>query len=216
VTPQRVAIGKAIIGLSVITLVLAGALGFVLVTFQSMVKTVTSTETSTVTPTQQAVDIVGDRFVQHLVVFTSMNVSAIVAQYEPSANVTWEGQMCLGGIYSDAGSSDGDLTKLLNIFFDKTKTGLGLQGFNAVFVGNVTRPTITAMTNGSVIVNSTFGLVGQAPTGNFTATVSAQDSYAYSTTSGTWLISQETWHFAPHYIPPDVLICAIMAFNPRR
>jgi hypothetical protein len=170
----------------------------------------------TVTPTQQAVDVVSHSFLQHLVLFTSRNVSVIVAQYESSANVTWNGLSCISGTYSNAGNS-GDLTELLNIFFDNTKAPLvGYEGLNAVFVGNVTRTIVTSMANGSLIVNSTFGLLGQASTGNFTATVSAQDSYAYSTTSGTWLISQETWHFLTHYIPPDVLMCAIMAFDPRR
>ncbi|MDA4123374.1 MAG: hypothetical protein OK456_09370 [Thaumarchaeota archaeon] len=215
--PQRAGIGRAIIALSIVILVLAGTLGLILVAPQSIIKeqtiTTTTTVTSTVTPTQQ--EIVGDSFLQHLVVFSSMNVSAIIAQYEPSANVTWSGQACLGGIYPISGNN-GNFSESLKILFDETKTLLGFQGFNAVFVGNVTRPTITTMTNGSMIVNSSFDLVGQAQTGNFTATVSAQDSYAYSTTSGTWLISQETWHFVPSYIPPDVLICTITAFGPRR
>jgi len=207
--PRREGIGRPVVGLSIVILVLAGTLGLVLVSPQSIMKEQTTiTVTSTVTPTQQEVGTISDSFVQHLVLFTSRNVSAIVAQYEPSANVTWNGLSCWSGVYANAANS-GDLTTLLNIFFDNTKTALGYQGFSAVFVGNVTRTSVGTTTDGSFIVNSTFGLLGQASVGNFTAIVSAQDSYVYSRTSGTWLISQETWHFLTYYIPPEVLICAI-------
>ncbi|MDA4117981.1 MAG: hypothetical protein OK455_06520, partial [Thaumarchaeota archaeon] len=117
------------------------------------IATTTTSVASTVTSTRQAVDIVRDSFVQHLALFTSRNVSAIVAQYQPSANVTWNGLTCWSGIYPNSGNSSGDLTKLLSIFFDNTKTLLGYQGFDAVFVGNVTRTSITTMTDGSFIVN---------------------------------------------------------------
>ena len=48
-TPQRVAIGKAVIALSVITLVLAGVLGLVLVAPQSIMHPATTTTTTTTT-----------------------------------------------------------------------------------------------------------------------------------------------------------------------
>jgi hypothetical protein len=51
VTPQRVAIGKPVIALSVITLVLAGALGLVLVAPQSIMHPATTTTTTTTTRT---------------------------------------------------------------------------------------------------------------------------------------------------------------------
>jgi hypothetical protein len=209
--PRREGIGRPVVALSIVILVLGGTLGLVLVSPQSVMKeqTTTTTVTSTLTPTQQAVEMASDSFAQHLALFTSRNVSALVAQYEPTANVTWIGLSCWSGIYPNAGNSSGDLTKLLNIFFDNTKTFLGYQGFDAVFVGNITRTSVITTTGGSFIVNSTFGLLGQASTGNFTATVSAQDSYAYSRTNDTWLISQETWHFLTYHIPDNVLICAI-------
>ncbi|MGH9920852.1 MAG: hypothetical protein ACRD6W_18530, partial [Nitrososphaerales archaeon] len=65
-----------------------------------------------------------------------------------------------------------------------------------VAVGNPTM-TIIPETNGSVLVNSTFGFQSMKA-GNFgitNGTVSAQDLYTYSETNASWIISQETWNF---------------------
>lgn len=191
-TPQRIAVGKAVIALSIVALVLAALLGLVVATSQSMVKTVTVT--TTVVPTQQAVETVGDTFAQHLLSFslaygnslTSANVSAIVSQYEGNANDTWIGH---GGDFCDVGlhAGSGNIFTLLGAFIGQVGPGLA--------IANVTR-TVTAEANGSVSVNSTFDFAGHSLTyGIVNGTVSAEDSYAYSTTNGAWLISQETWDF---------------------
>jgi hypothetical protein len=182
-TPQRIAVGKVVIALSIVALVLAALLGFVVVTSQSMVKTVTVT--TTVVPAQQAAEMVGDSFAQHMLSLTSGNVSAIVSQYEGNANVTWigHGGFCLAGLY--AGS--GDIMILFGDFVGQVAP--------ALVMGNLTW-TVTAEANGSMAVNSTFDFAGHGPAnGIANGTVSAQDSYAYSTTKSAWLISQETWDF---------------------
>lgn len=108
-------------------------------------------------------------------------------------------------MYRNAGSDNGDVAKLLPDFF----AGKFSVPFNSVYAGNATDMTIVPLANGTVIVNSTFGLVGFAATGNFTATVSAQDSFVYSSLSGEWMISQETWNFLTYYLPPNALVCSI-------
>ncbi len=203
--PERVAIGKAIIALSIIALVLAAALGFVLLKPQS-ITTVTSTETSTLMPARQAAEIVANTFAKHLLLFTSRNVSAIVSQYQPNANVTWEGGgPCLSGLYP---ISDGSFVKLLDLFFQYRFPQFQIwpQGFHTILIGNVTQIRTTEL-YGSANVNSTFVLKGQDILGNLTSTVSAQDSYRYSATSDTWLISQETWHFLTLYTQGNALAC---------
>jgi hypothetical protein len=160
------------------------------------------TENTTITSAQRASELalVSDNFANHLLVFSSGNVSAIISQYEPSASVTWEHFACLSGIYPISGNN-GSFTDGLDTFFNK------VQGLDAVFIGNVSGVTTTSLPNGSLRVNSTFGLRGQGPVGNFTATVSAQDTYTYSASSGTWLISQETWNFMSPGIR-NVFFCA--------
>jgi len=193
-----------VVALSALVVILVAALGLVLVSApQPTVKTVTVT--STVTPAGQAIESVGESFAQHLVLFSSKNVSAIISQYEPNATVVWEHLFCWSGLYQNAGSSNGDVAKLLPDFFH----GRFSAPLNSVYVGNATKMTIMPLANGTVIVNSTFGLVGLAATGNFTATVSAQDSFVYSSLSNAWMISQETWNFLTYYTPQNVLVCAI-------
>jgi len=144
--------------------------------------------TTTVTPTQQAADImVGDGFAQHLLSFSSGNVSAVVSQYEGNATVTWMGhgeEFCfLAGLY--AGSND--IRILFGVFLGRVAPALE--------IGNATW-TVTPEANGSVVVNSTFDFAGHGPVyGVANGTVSAQDTYVYSTTNGAWLVSQETWDF---------------------
>jgi hypothetical protein len=190
-SPQRKAVEKVVVALSIIALILAALLGLVVVTSQSMVKTVTLTTTAV--PTQQAAEMVGAIFAEHVLSFsfasrnfTSANVSAIVSQYEGNANVTWMGH---GGDFCEIGlySGSGNIFTLLESF-------LGQVG-PALAIANVTR-TLTAEANGSVVVDSTFDFAGHSLTyGILNGTVSAEDSYAHSTMDGSWLISQETWDF---------------------
>jgi hypothetical protein len=197
--------GKAIIVLSIIALVLVAALGLVLLKPES-ITTVTSTETSTLMPARQAAEIVANTFSKHLLLFTSRNVSAIVSQYQPNANVTWEGAgPCLSGLFP---ISDGSFVKLLDLFFQYRLPQFQIwpQGFHTILIGNVTQIRTTGI-YGSANVNSTFVLEGQDIIGNLTSTVSAQDSYRYSRTSDTWLISQETWHFLNLYTQGNALVC---------
>jgi hypothetical protein len=180
-TPQRIAVGKVVVALSIVALILAALLGLVVVTSESMVKTVTTTVVST----QQAVEMVGGVFAQHMLSFTSGNVSTTVSQYERNATVTWTGHggdFCYAGLY--AGSN---IMILFGVFFRQVAPALTM--------GNVNR-TVTVEANGSLVVNSTFDFAGHGVTyGIVNGTVSAEDSYVYSTTNGAWLISQERWDF---------------------
>jgi len=174
-----------VISLSIIALVLAAALGIVLVERPSLVRTVTSTDTTTVIPSQEAESMVSEVFALHLLSFTSANVSSIVSQYGGNANVTWigHGGFCYSGLY--AGS--GEIMTLLGDFLGKVTPELAM--------GNVTR-TVTAEANGSMVVSSTFDFAARGPNyGIVNGTVSAQELYAYSAANGAWLISQETWDF---------------------
>jgi hypothetical protein len=187
--PQRAAISKAVIALSVTSLVLATALGVSLsVSSQSTPRTITETstrtltqirvETSTVnetlTTTVTPAQIVNQSFYEHLISFSTGNLSAIVSQYEPNANVTWQQASCFSGLYSGTHI----ITQLLN-------------ATRPWPIQNATVSSIATLPNDSVSVNSTFSLAVK----NFNAMVSAQDTYSYSSPSNTWLISQETWHF---------------------
>jgi hypothetical protein len=72
-------------------------------------------------------------------------------------------------------------------------------GYSSFFVGNVTREA-GLLSNGSVMVNSTFIFSGQSVAwGRYNGTVSAQDVFAYSGIGHAWLISRETWDFLSYY-----------------
>ncbi|HEV2390684.1 MAG TPA: hypothetical protein VGS04_08175 [Nitrososphaerales archaeon] len=146
--------------------------------------------------------MVGGSFDRHLLLFTTRNVSAIVSQYESNANITWWNVECFSGIYSNQTT----IALLMNFVFGYKLPTIGSplapHGFS---VDNVTQTRIVSLANGSVLVNSTFGLAAQHAQGNFNATISAQDLYSYSETGGTWLISEESWHFLSSAIPPDVM-----------
>jgi hypothetical protein len=173
-----------VLALAVIVVVPSALLIFVIiwpVTFSPHPSEVTST----VVATGQDPNAVRGDYSEHLLLLNSGNISAIVQLYEPKANITWEGALCLGGIYHATGGG-GNLSQLLPIFFNY----LG-KGF---VMGNVSQPLITDLSNASMLANSTFSLASSVPP--ITAvTVSAQDIYAYSSDAGVWLISSETWHF---------------------
>ncbi|MGH9919675.1 MAG: hypothetical protein ACRD6W_12530, partial [Nitrososphaerales archaeon] len=120
--PQEGGIGKAIVALAIVALILVAALGLVLVaSSQSKAKavtvTTTTTTTTTVIPAQQAAEAVSSAFFQHMLLYGSGNVSAIVSQYQPNANVTWFGKplSCLSGFYSDTTN----IGLLMNFFVKK-------------------------------------------------------------------------------------------------
>lgn len=195
--------GRPVIPLLAVVLLLASALGYSLLTSQSRAKTVTSI----VTVTRQPPEDFANAFAQHLFVFSSRNVSAIVSQYTLTANVTWNGLMCWDGLYPDAGNNSGQYADLLGIVFDESHNPFAATGLHSVFVGNMTNVSVTQTGEGTV-VNATFGLVAEATEGNFAATVSAQDTYVYSAAAG-WLISGELWHFLNYYVPPTTLVCSV-------
>jgi len=153
--------------------------------------------TSTATP--QVISEVDSSLSQHLILFTSRNVSAIVSQYGTNANVTWEGIRCLAGVYPIV-DKNSNFTLLLNTFF-------GDRYFQTLFVGNASRPVAVA-TAQSISANSTFDLAANGYDGSLTAVISAQDTYSYSATTQTWMISQETWHFLLYNSTGNVLNCA--------
>src|ERR1700730_7397843 len=84
--------------------------------------------TSIVTTTQQATDVVGASFANHMLLIGSGNVSAIVNQYERNATVTWKGNANgRQGTYTNTR----DLGNLL-------EDGFG-TGANSFVIGNVTQ-----------------------------------------------------------------------------
>jgi len=155
------------------------------------VRTKTVTSTVTVMPTQQVVEAVVNNFNEHLDTFASENVSGILSEYSPTANVTWlvkVPSVCLNGTFTVVGDKD-NFTEELNTLFARPNLG-----FQSIIVGNVTAPS-TRVTNDIVTINSSFDLLARTyGGGNFSATISAQDSYIYGS-NGVWLIAQETWQF---------------------
>jgi hypothetical protein len=119
--------------------------------------------TTIVTTTQHATDIVGASFAEHMHLLGSRNASAVVSQYEGNATVTWKGVMGpndLAGTYNGAPN----ITRLLEaFFFEPYVAGNAVSSFAT---GNVTR-TITATSDESVAVSSSFGFAGQCPLGRF-------------------------------------------------
>lgn len=200
----------ALSGLIIVLLVLgiADSVGYL----KSGTKTLTETSTITSTATQQVADIiaVGDDFTGHLFSFGTGNVSAIISQYEAGANVTWYHLQCLAGIYTTSGSNSSFAQDLDYFYGYGHSGGLGFAPApHGLFVGNVTKVDITAVSDGSLVVNSTFGLMAPTFNGDFTATISVEDTYFYNLQMGAWLISQETWNFINYSVPFDVLTCGL-------
>jgi hypothetical protein len=127
--------------------------------------------------------IVESSFANHMQWLSSRNLSAMDSQYASNATVTWTGQVAgLTGNYSGAGN----IRILMGSFLGK---------FISISIGNVTLGKVV-VSGDLATVNSTFDLVGQSSVvGNVTATISAEDSFVYSASSGAWLISQEVWDF---------------------
>ena len=140
--------------------------------------------TSTTSTSRSAADMVASAFANHMNGLASRNVQAVVSQFEGNANVTWTGRANgLTGLY--VGTTDIGL--LLNAF-------LGKATFLAF--ANETQQIAVASSR-LATVNSSFSFSGQSSTfGNFSGAVRAQDSLAYTATTGEWLISQEIWNFS--------------------
>ena len=79
---QRTAIGTTI-AVIIIVAVIVGA-----VTVVSLTTLKHSTASSTATPTETIAGLVSGNFAEHLLLFASGNVSAIIPQYETNASVT--------------------------------------------------------------------------------------------------------------------------------
>jgi hypothetical protein len=188
--------GKGLLMGTVVGVAVVAAVILEAVTSPSVI-TKTQTVTVTATPSEQVAEIVDGTFAQHLITFESRNVSAIVVQYGPSANVTWQGIDCLDGIYpiTKIGSN---LSLLLETFFGRD--------FQSLSIGNVTTP-ITTMSSNSAIVNSSFALAASGSYGNLSAKISAQDVYMQSSSESSWWISQETWRFVAVNSTGVVLNC---------
>jgi hypothetical protein len=170
-------------------------------------KTVTTT-----TAAQQPVVVVSGLFAEHMLLLDSRNVSAIVEQYEGNATISWttDGQCecnSLNGNYTGTAN----MTQLMNqLLFgiNANGSGLGMQSFVAE---NLTQK-VASTSDVSVIVNSTFAMVEHSiAQGNINGTISAQDSYEYSATNHTWLISRESWNFLSYYVQNP----AISGYAPR-
>lgn len=155
------------------------------------ISTTTLTTTFTTSTSLNAYSQVADGFANHLRFLSSRNASAVVSQYEQNASVTWTGSASgLRGLYNGTKV----ILLLINASFI-TRAG-------SFSIGNVTR-TISGISNESAVVNSTFDVSGknydfglyEGYAASFNATVSAQDSFVYSTSHGAWLISAETWNF---------------------
>jgi hypothetical protein len=172
----------------------------------------TKTVTVTVTSIQQPAAIVSGLFAEHMLLLDSRNVSAVVGQYEGNGTITWtsEGQCecnSLNGNYTGTAN----ITQLMNrLLFgiNANGSGFGMQSFMAE---NLTQKLAAASTV-SVMVNSTFAILEYSiAQGNINGTISAQDSYMYSATNHTWLISRESWNFLSYYIQNP----AISGYSPR-
>jgi hypothetical protein len=191
---------------------LALAIGVLIGAAATIALVVTETPPTTTQQLPSTV-IVRNSFAQHLMVFSSRNVSAIISQYEPNATVYWNGQPdCMNGMYPDVGLGDGVFNKALDVLFDNSKAAgarYAIPGLQSVFIGNTTSVTVRPLSNGSVVANSTFALIGRAFDGEVNATISLQDTYTFYKPSGTWLISGEFWHALSFVRPTNVLICAI-------
>jgi hypothetical protein len=191
---------KMVLGGGVV-LLLAGALAGYLYGVDSTVtrpttrvSTTTTTFTTTLTATSPSPDIheqVANAFANHMLVISSRNAYAIVGQYEKNATVTWTGKASgLQGFYNG--------TKIIFILMNASF----ISRAGSLSIGNVTH-TMVDISKDSAVVNSSFDIFGQnyyigLPYGylaSFNYAVSAQDSYAYSSTLGAWLISTETWNF---------------------
>jgi hypothetical protein len=126
---------------------------------------------------------VNSSFAAHVDLLMARNVSSIVGQYESNDTVTWDGTASgFAGLYIGTNNT----SELLSLFLGRS---------SSFVIGNLTAAT-TITSNTRAIVNSNFTFSGESSAlGNFTGAVSAQDTFVYSPSLNTWLISQEIWNF---------------------
>jgi hypothetical protein len=152
----------------------------------------TATLTTTFTAPSTSLDAseqVSNSFASHMLFLSERNAFATVGQYEENATVTWTGNPGgLQGFYSGTG----EIFLLMNASF--------ISRADSFSVGNVTH-TLVDISADSAVVNSSFDISGQKYNfgfryaSSFNGTVSAQDSYVYSSSQSAWMISSETWNF---------------------
>jgi len=178
-------VGAALAILVLLVLQTAGSGGL----FGTMTETVTVPSIS---------DQVSGIYANHLSLFSSKNVSAIVSQYEDNATIQYEGVdngMGLAGNYTGTAH----IHQLIFV----------LEGRSIFyFIANESQPTIQVVTTSSgnpfasVVVNSTFGFGGESSViGNFNGTISARTMFVRGGPNDTsWLISEETWNFLGYWV----------------
>jgi hypothetical protein len=160
-----------------------------------------STGVSTTTVMVPSVtDQVGTIYADHLLLFGSKNVNAIVSEYETNAFIIYYGTQPAG---LDGNYSGAEIGVLYSYWAKHS---------DYLFIANESQPSMNVhyahgYVAANVIVNSTFGFRGGSNTlGNFNGTVSAQTIFVPGGVNGTsWLISTETWHFLrfwEQYPPP--------------
>lgn len=193
----------------------AGLALIVLLVLQSLIGSGllgTKTVTATATSIQQPAGLASGLLAEHMLLLDSRNVSAVVGQYEGNATIAWtsEGQCECDGLNGDyAGAANiTQLMKQLLLGVNANGYGFGTESFMAEDLAQ----TGAVASSVSVMVNSTFVIVEQSiAQGKINGTVSAQDSYAYSATARTWLISRESWDFLSFYVQNP----AIAGYSPR-
>jgi hypothetical protein len=172
----------AVVASGVIVLLVGALAGYLYGVDSTPRATTTGLSTVTVSTSGSAYDQVADSFANHMLSLSERN-----------ATVTWVGavdEYGLAGLYNRT-----EIPLLMRESFIGKGTSFTM--------GNLTL-AITVISADSATVNSTFEIFGQGlyvaaipgPVYTaFNATVSAEDSYAYSTPNNAWLISNETWSF---------------------
>jgi hypothetical protein len=164
--------------------------------------TTLSTTTTSIQGAYNQVQVVRS-FANHMLYLSERNATAIASQYAENATVTWLGVMGaggLGGVYN--GTQIPVLLRASFICNDTSETSFTISDVNSFIAG---------YSSGSVTVYSTLDMAGQGfhvvaipglEWSAFNATVSAQDSFVYSASSGAWMISNETWIFTSFNTTP--------------
>jgi hypothetical protein len=183
----------ALVASGVIVLLVGALAGYLYGVDSTPRATTTELSTVTVSTSGSPYDQVADSFANHMLSLSKRNATEIASQYAEDATVTWVGaidEYGLAGLYNRT-----EIPLLMRESFIGKGTSFTM--------GDLTL-AITVISADSATVNSTFEIFGQGlyvaaipgPVYTaFNATVSAEDSYAYSTPNNAWQISNETWSF---------------------
>jgi hypothetical protein len=164
----------------------AGLTLIVLLVLQSFIgsgllstRTVTSTATVMALPTEDYSQV-ASAYTNHLFTLNSMNMSALLGEYESNATIEWRGQLTgLAGNYT--GSNN--ISRLLGVFPGRMVN---------LTLTNQNQPIVVGVQLNYLVVSSTFDFYGfDSFDGNINGIITAQDSY--TSVSNTWLIARETW-----------------------